>query len=168
MEHRLDSLMSAYVAAHWWYWGRERNEVLGDAASGYIVVPHRRTADLKLADLREELKNRELLETHAAPQPIAQFRMWLYEACSAGLAEPNAMTLATVGPDGQPSARIVLLSQVTNEGFTFLHQLPQQQRARAGRESARGAGIPLAGDRPAGANHRRGGKDGPRRRRSVL
>ena len=65
MEHRLDSLMSAYVAAHWWYWGRERNDVLGDAASGYIVVPRRRTADLKLADLREDLKTRGLEETRS-------------------------------------------------------------------------------------------------------
>jgi pyridoxamine 5'-phosphate oxidase len=119
LEDRLDSLMSAYVAAHWWYWGRERNDVLGDAASGYIVVPRRRTADLKLADLREELRNRALLETAAAPQPIDQFKLWLYEACSAGLAEPNAMTLATVGSGGQPSARVVSLMRIGDEGFTF-------------------------------------------------
>jgi pyridoxamine 5'-phosphate oxidase len=119
MEHRLDSLMSAYVAAHWWYWGRERNDVLGDAASGYIVVPRRRTADVKLADLREELKHRELLESVAIPEPIAQFKLWLYEACSAALAEPNAMTLATVGPDGQPSARVVALHDIGDGGFTF-------------------------------------------------
>jgi len=119
MERSLDSLMSAYVAAHWWYWGRERNDVLGDAATGYIVVPRRRTADLKLADLREELKSRGLVESEADAQPIAQFRTWFSEACSAGLAEPNAMTLATVGPDGQPSARIVLLTRAGHEGFTF-------------------------------------------------
>jgi pyridoxamine 5'-phosphate oxidase len=132
LEDHLDALMTAYVAAHWWYWGRERNDVLGDAAGGYIVVPHRRTADLKLADLREELKNRELLERGAAPEPIVQFRAWLYEACCAGLAEPNAMTLATVGPDGQPSARIVSLSQVTSEGFTFF----TNYRSSKGRELA--------------------------------
>ncbi len=119
MEHRLDSLMSAYVAAHWWYWGRERNEVLGDAASGYIVVPHRRTAHVKLADLRGELMNRGLLESEADVQPAAQFQAWLWEAYSAGVAAPNAMTLATVGADGQPSARIVLLHNAGQEGFTF-------------------------------------------------
>jgi pyridoxamine 5'-phosphate oxidase len=107
------------VAAHWWYWGRERNDVLGDAATGYIVVPRRRTADLKLTDLRDELKQRELLETGAVPDPIEQFKFWLYEACTAGLTQPNAMTLATVGPDGQPSARIVMLSHISAEGFTF-------------------------------------------------
>lgn len=132
VEHLLDSLMSAYVAAHWWYWGRERNDVLGDAASGYIVVPRRRTADLKLADLREELKNRDLVESAAIPEPIAQFKVWLYEACSAGLAEPNAMMLATAGPDGQPSARIVSLMGIGPEGFTFF----TNSRSSKGRELA--------------------------------
>jgi pyridoxamine 5'-phosphate oxidase len=132
IQDRLDSLMSAYVAAHWWYWGRQRNDVLGDAAAGYIVVPHRRTAELKLADLREELKNRELLEVHAAPQPIAQFKLWLYEACSAGLAEPNSMTLATVGGDGRPSARVVSLQRIGEDGFTFYSNF----RSSKGRELA--------------------------------
>jgi len=39
VEDQLDSLICAYVAAHWWYWGLERNWVLGDATTGYIVVP---------------------------------------------------------------------------------------------------------------------------------
>lgn len=39
LEDRLDSLICAYTAAHWWYWGTERNWVLGDRTSGYIVVP---------------------------------------------------------------------------------------------------------------------------------
>ncbi len=132
MEHALDSLMSAYVAAHWWYWGRERNDVLGDAANGYIVVPRRRTADLKLADLRVDLMNRDLLESEASAQPIAQFKAWLWEAFSAGLAAPNAMTLATVGPDGRPSARIVLLDNVSDDGFTFF----TNYRSAKGRELA--------------------------------
>ncbi|MEM6424352.1 MAG: DUF429 domain-containing protein, partial [Cyanobacteria bacterium P01_D01_bin.128] len=29
----------AYVAAHWWYWGTEKNWVLGDRDRGYIIVP---------------------------------------------------------------------------------------------------------------------------------
>jgi pyridoxamine 5'-phosphate oxidase len=132
LEHRLDSVMSAYVAAHWWYWGRERNEVLGDAATGYIVVPRRRTADLKLADLREELKNRGLEESGAAAQPVAQFKLWLYEACSAGVVEPNAMTLATVSSQGQPSARVVSLMGISEEGFTFF----TNHRSSKGRDLA--------------------------------
>jgi len=39
VEDKLDSLLCAYTAAHWWYWGRDRNWVLGDRATGYIVVP---------------------------------------------------------------------------------------------------------------------------------
>lgn len=39
LEDQLDSLICAYVGAHWWYWGKERNWVLGDASTGYIVVP---------------------------------------------------------------------------------------------------------------------------------
>lgn len=41
LEDRLDSLMCAYVAAYWWYWGKEKNQVLGDRTSGYIIVPKR-------------------------------------------------------------------------------------------------------------------------------
>ena len=40
LEDKLDSLTCAYVAAHWWYWGRDRNQVLGDRSSGYIIVPN--------------------------------------------------------------------------------------------------------------------------------
>ncbi|NEP00090.1 MAG: DUF429 domain-containing protein [Symploca sp. SIO2E9] len=39
VEDQLDSLICAYVAAHWWYWGIERNWVLGDTTEGYIIVP---------------------------------------------------------------------------------------------------------------------------------
>ncbi|MBF2079458.1 MAG: DUF429 domain-containing protein [Synechococcales cyanobacterium T60_A2020_003] len=50
VEDQLDSLMCAYVAAHWWYWGDARNWVLGDRPSGYIVVP----APAANPDLRPE------------------------------------------------------------------------------------------------------------------
>ena len=39
IEDKLDSLICAYIAAHWWYWGESRNMVLGDVRTGYIVVP---------------------------------------------------------------------------------------------------------------------------------
>ncbi|MGB3204815.1 MAG: DUF429 domain-containing protein [Crinalium sp.] len=39
LEDQLDALICAYIAAHWWYWGIERNLVLGNLESGYIVVP---------------------------------------------------------------------------------------------------------------------------------
>ncbi|MBW4522603.1 MAG: DUF429 domain-containing protein [Scytolyngbya sp. HA4215-MV1] len=39
IEDQLDSLICAYIAAHWWYWGLARNQVLGDRTHGYIVIP---------------------------------------------------------------------------------------------------------------------------------
>ncbi len=41
LEDKLDSTVCAYVGAYWWYWGLERNIVLGDRATGYIVIPKR-------------------------------------------------------------------------------------------------------------------------------
>jgi predicted RNase H-like nuclease len=41
LEDRLDALLCAYVGAYWWYWGLERNLVLGSEEDGYIVVPQR-------------------------------------------------------------------------------------------------------------------------------
>ena len=41
VEDKLDSLICAYVAAYWWYWGEERNLVLGDRITGYIIIPQR-------------------------------------------------------------------------------------------------------------------------------
>ncbi|HLP89436.1 MAG TPA: DUF429 domain-containing protein [Nostocaceae cyanobacterium] len=40
-EDQLDSIICAYVGAYWWFWGQERNLVLGDYSTGYIVVPQR-------------------------------------------------------------------------------------------------------------------------------
>ncbi len=39
LEDQLDGLVCAYIGAYWWYWGLERNQVLGDRQTGYIVVP---------------------------------------------------------------------------------------------------------------------------------
>lgn len=39
IEDRIDALVCAYVGAYWWYWGREKNQTLGDRANGYIIVP---------------------------------------------------------------------------------------------------------------------------------
>jgi predicted RNase H-like nuclease len=39
LEDQLDSLICAYIGAHWWYWGLDKNLVLGDEKNGYIVIP---------------------------------------------------------------------------------------------------------------------------------
>jgi pyridoxamine 5'-phosphate oxidase len=51
--------------------------------------------------------------------PIKQFQLWFNDAIAAGLPLPEAMTLATATPDGKPSARMVLLKQVDQDGFVF-------------------------------------------------
>jgi pyridoxamine 5'-phosphate oxidase len=72
-----------------------------------------------MQDLRKEYTLRGLDEGDVAHDPLVQFERWFDEAVAAGLREPNAMTLATVGADGQPSARIVLLKSFDPRGFVF-------------------------------------------------
>lgn len=71
------------------------------------------------ADLRQSYDQQGLLERDVLPDPVDQFSLWLNEAIAAGIREANAMTVATAGADGRPDARIVLLKDATNEGFTF-------------------------------------------------
>ena len=75
--------------------------------------------DLNIADLRKEYKLRSLLEEDADPDPINQFQHWWNEAMMSNIEEPNAMTLATSNKHGRPSARIVLLKGLNNDGFMF-------------------------------------------------
>ena len=63
--------------------------------------------------------DRPLREEDVGPDPVAEFRRWLELAWSAGEPQANAMTLATVGDDGAPDARMVLLNAVDERGFTF-------------------------------------------------
>jgi pyridoxamine 5'-phosphate oxidase len=51
--------------------------------------------------------------------PIKQFQLWFNDAVEAKLPLPEAMTLATATPDGKPSARMVLLKQVDQDGVVF-------------------------------------------------
>ena len=76
-------------------------------------------SDLVLEDLREEYRRGALDEQNCDSNPIAQFRVWMEQARAANLKEPNAMTLATATLDGKPSARIVLLKELTDQGFVF-------------------------------------------------
>lgn len=72
-----------------------------------------------VADLRKNYTRAGLSEADAGDDPVALFRAWFDAAVAADLPEPNAMTLATVGPDGSPSARVVLLKGFDDRGFTF-------------------------------------------------
>ncbi len=62
---------------------------------------------------------RTLSEDQLDPEPHRQFATWLREAIDAGEPMPNAMALATCGPDGVPAVRMVLFEDVDERGFTF-------------------------------------------------
>ena len=73
-----------------------------------------------------------LSEAEADADPLRQFERWFADALAAGIPLPNAMTLATVGADGAPSARVVLLKGVERGGFVFY----TNYLSRKGRELA--------------------------------
>ncbi|NJK54669.1 MAG: pyridoxamine 5'-phosphate oxidase [Pleurocapsa sp. SU_5_0] len=75
--------------------------------------------DSSIADLRQNYTLAGLTEVDLDSNPIQQFNLWFEQALAADLIEPNAMTLATATPDGKPSARIVLLKGVSEQGFVF-------------------------------------------------
>jgi pyridoxamine 5'-phosphate oxidase len=75
--------------------------------------------DKNVADLRKDYTLQSLSESDINPNPVIQFKKWFDQANSAQLPEPNAMTLATARPDGQPSARMVLLKDFDHRGFVF-------------------------------------------------
>ena len=72
-----------------------------------------------VADIRREYRQAILHEDAVLTDPIEQFKQWLGEARTAELIEPTAMTLATATPDGRPSARVVLLKGIDENGFVF-------------------------------------------------
>lgn len=74
---------------------------------------------MNIADLRREYAEASLGKKDLDSNPIAQFRLWLAQACQAKILEPNAMTLATVDPDGKPWTRTVLMKGFGKEGFLF-------------------------------------------------
>lgn len=72
-----------------------------------------------VADIRREYRQTALHKDAVLADPIEQFKQWLGDARTAELIEPTAMTLATATPDGRPSARIVLLKGIDENGFVF-------------------------------------------------
>jgi len=77
------------------------------------------TTTKDIAHLRRSYERAELDEAHSASVPQQQFEHWLQEAIAAEVPEPTAMTLATVGVDGRPSTRVVLLKGCDARGLVF-------------------------------------------------
>ncbi|WP_397474019.1 pyridoxamine 5'-phosphate oxidase [Pusillimonas sp.] len=74
---------------------------------------------MSIADLRQIYKKSVLLENSLSASPLNQFSLWFDEAVQANAIEPNAMTLATADAEGRPSARIVLLKGIDEQGLVF-------------------------------------------------
>lgn len=72
-----------------------------------------------LADVRREYLQDALRRADLHREPVAQFHLWLADALEAGVEDATAMNLSTVGGDGQPSSRTVLLKGADEEGFRF-------------------------------------------------
>lgn len=72
-----------------------------------------------VAQARISYEQGELDERLLSKDPFRQFELWMRAALEAGLREPNAMTLATVTPEGDPAARVVLLRGFDERGFCF-------------------------------------------------
>ena len=85
-----------------------------------------------IAHLRKSYESGELDEAQAGSEPLQQFEQWFQAALDAGVPEPNAMTLATVGPEGRPSTRIVLIKDYDARGLVWYTNYD----SRKGRELA--------------------------------
>lgn len=69
--------------------------------------------------LRENYKKGNLDITDVCKDPVEQFNEWLKEAIASEILEPNAMVLSTINENRMPTARVVLLKEVTKSGFVF-------------------------------------------------
>jgi pyridoxamine 5'-phosphate oxidase len=94
---------------------------------------------MNLAHFRREYTQAGLDRNDLAPDPAVQFHQWFEQATRAGLTEPNAMTLATVGADGRPSTRTVLLKGLDARGLVFFTNF----ESRKSRDIARHAQVAL-------------------------
>ena len=74
---------------------------------------------MSIADLRKDYSHAILTEAEVDPDPVVQFAAWFQQAMQAGIPEANAMSVATVGADGRPSSRILLIKDFNQQGFTW-------------------------------------------------
>lgn len=89
-------------------------------------------SDPSLADLRKSYEQGSLEEHEIASEPTKQFRSWFEQALEKGVPEPNAMTVATVGENGRPSTRPVLIKDYDERGIVWY----TNYHSRKGRELA--------------------------------
>ena len=80
--------------------------------------------------LRKDYRLQSLNEGEVDANPVKQFEIWWGQAINTKIEEPDAMTLATATLEGKPSARIVLLKKITDDGFIFF----TNYKSRKGKE----------------------------------
>jgi pyridoxamine 5'-phosphate oxidase len=72
-----------------------------------------------IASIRKNYSRQALTEESVSNDPLDQFKVWLNEAILSEVLEPTALVLSTVSADCRPSARVVLLKEVSSDGFVF-------------------------------------------------
>ncbi|MBV7434836.1 pyridoxamine 5'-phosphate oxidase [Cardiobacteriaceae bacterium TAE3-ERU3] len=95
---------------------------------------------MDIGHVRHDFNDHQPLEREQlADDPIVQFAKWFDEALGSAMAEPNAFVLATVGPDGRPSQRTVLLKYFDHDGFVFY----TNYHSRKAKEIAENAAVSM-------------------------
>ncbi len=96
------------------------------------MTPPAPVAGSDIAALRKSYERAQLDESSALGDPLAQFNAWLQQAIASSVPEPTAMTLASVGAEGRPSTRVVLLKGFDAQGLVWYSNYD----SRKGRELA--------------------------------
>jgi pyridoxamine 5'-phosphate oxidase len=86
-----------------------------------------KNAAMKLSDIRIDYRRGKLRRSDLKADPVEQFSLWMEQAQAAGAIEPTAMSLATVGVDGRPRVRTVLLKGLDARGFVFFTNLESRK-----------------------------------------
>lgn len=84
---------------------------------------------MKIKGLRKEYSSPVLHREMLSANPFEQFTRWFEEACTEEVPEPNAMSLATVSPEGQPYQRTVLLKYFDENGFVYFTNYSSRKAA---------------------------------------
>ena len=96
----------------------------------------------RLSQLRVEYSGTPLSERDAGTDPLGLFDLWFQQISQMGIAEPNAMALATSTPSGSPSVRTVLLKGMAPQGAEFYTNY-ESRKGRELSENSRAAAVML-------------------------
>jgi pyridoxamine 5'-phosphate oxidase len=75
--------------------------------------------EVNIANIRTDYTKASLEISDVDSSPLVQFRTWFYQAVKSEIEEVNAFVLSTINLDGKPSSRVVLLKELSEEGFVF-------------------------------------------------